>query len=69
MPVMLQKSIRSSYKCLAVAEAGVLVGPVLQQLVDVAMGGDEAVRPERDAAFELPGFELVGRRLEDRSTA
>ena len=67
IPVILAEVDQVVVQLLAVAEAGVFVGPVFEHLVDVAMGRDEAVRPERNAAFELPGLELVGGRLEDRA--
>ncbi len=42
---------------LAVTKTSVFVGPMLKQLVDVAIRGDEPVRPEGDAALVPPGFD------------
>ena len=48
-----------------VAQAGVFVGPVLQQLFHVTVGGDETVRPKRYATLLQPGLDLRGGRLKD----
>src|SRR5689334_16263019 len=48
-----------------VTKAGILIRPVLEHFINIAVGGYETVRPERNSAFELSLLELVRRRLED----
>src|SRR6185437_5329663 len=49
----------------AVAQAGILVGPVYELLLHLAVDGDKPVRPERNTAFIQPLLHLLARRLED----
>jgi hypothetical protein len=50
---------------LSVAEAGILVGPMLEQGFDVTMGSHETVGPKRNATFMEAACHLFRRRLEN----
>src|SRR5580704_4835475 len=48
----------------AVAEAGILVGPILNQRIYIAMNRNKSMRPKRDSTFVETAFDLISGRLE-----
>src|ERR1700690_2070884 len=54
---------------ISIAQTSVLVSPILQKILDIAMRRDKTVGPEWNTALFQSDFDLLGGRLKDGSAS